>query len=369
MNDLKSQLPDPAGNRSQSGVDAAMQSLASSITAIPREAESPLRASRRNSRRAFTLVAATAACAVAALIGVTQLVGGSGTGSAWAAADIALANNTPLLLIQAPGWKVSTFNQYENGNKSGGMEFNNAGAHRKAMLAWQNKGHFSSLRKMVSRRAEELPTTTVDGHPAQVFRQHSTGGGPLWTGNTALWVAGKYVLTIQNQYRGAPSKLEDDRFAKLLSQLKTVSADALLAGLPKDYLLPSKLPAAATEILADVPLPPGFSSEPVLTNLESATHEVLAERLIIRAECGWIKGWVAARKHGDKHEMDRIANTLAPYRSWRYARWSGGPKGQTSYVGAGWVEALKHGGRMNFGYGDMRDIAKIYRSWMGCDLY
>jgi hypothetical protein len=347
-----------------------MQSLASSITATPREAESSQRTPQGHSRRVFTLAAATAACAVAALVGVTQLVGGGGTGSAWAAADIALAQKTPLLLINAPAWKVSSFSQYESTNRSGGMYFKNDGAHDEAGLHWETKAHLKSRRKQLASHAVELPRMPVDGHLAQVFRQHSEGKGPIFTGHNAIWVSGKYVLVFSRGYRGAPSKLEDDRFAKLLAQLKTVSTDQLLSSLPKGYIVPSKLPGAVSEILADVPLPPGYSSEPVLTNLQSVSHDMLAQRLIIRVECGWIDLWVAARKHGDKAEMDRIANTLAPYRTWRYSRVAAGEKGETSFVlGDGWVEALKHRGRMDFGRGDVRDIGKIYRDWMGCDMF
>lgn len=189
----------------------------------------------------------------------------------------------------------------------------------------------------------------------------------MFTGHNAAWVSGKYLLILTNSYRGKPSKLEDDRFTELATQLKSVSADELLSSLPEDYLLPSKLAAATSEILADVPLPPGYSSETVLANLQASTHEMLAQRLITRAECGWIGRWVTARKHGHKAEMKRIANTLAPYKSWKYSRVTVDASGGKSWVGAGWIEALKKGGRMNFGGGDVRDIGKIYFDWMACE--
>ncbi|MGH2958601.1 MAG: hypothetical protein ACRDKE_03280, partial [Solirubrobacterales bacterium] len=341
MNDLNSQLPDPAANTSRTAVDAAMQSLASSITAIPREAESSKRAARQHTRRAFTLAVASAVCAIAALIGVTQLIGGSGTGSAWAAADIALAQKTPLLLFKAPGWDLKSFGQSEKMNRSGGITFENSSMHDEVGLHWETRAHLASRRRQLSSHAVRLPAMPVDGHRAQVFRQHSEGGGPMFTGHNALWVSGKYLLILSHQYRGKPSKSEDERFAKLLTRVESVSTDELLKSLPKNYIVPSKLPAAANEILADVPLPAGFSAEPVLTNLQSSTHENLALRLITQAECGWVRDWVSARKHGDKSEMNRIANVVAPYRTWRFSGIVFGPGKGKSYIGDGYMEALK----------------------------
>jgi hypothetical protein len=299
------------------------------------------------------------------------VVGGNGTGSAWAAADIAMAQETPLLLLKAPGWNVSRFDQYKSANTDGGMTFRDSAVKDKysngAGLAWGPKSHVRSTLRQYASRAVELAPVTVEGQNARVFRQHSSGSGPIFTGHAAVWVSGGQVLTFHRGYRGAPSKLEDARFAKLLAQLKTVSSDAFLTSLPKGYLVPSKLPGAATEILADVPQPAGYSAQPVLTNLKSSTHETLAERLIVGVQCAWVHDWVAARKAGDKTEMKKIAQTVAPYRTWRYAPTLVGPKGKT-YFGEGYMESLKHGGRMDFGRGDVRDIGKIYRSYLGCDF-
>ncbi|MGH2958117.1 MAG: hypothetical protein ACRDKE_00815, partial [Solirubrobacterales bacterium] len=96
MIDLNSHLPDPAANTSRTDLDAAMRSLASSITEISREAESSERSPRPRARRTMTLALATAACALLGLVGVSHLFGG-GTGPTWAAADIAVAEKTPLL--------------------------------------------------------------------------------------------------------------------------------------------------------------------------------------------------------------------------------------------------------------------------------
>lgn len=368
MIDLKSTLPDPLHNETQTGVDAAMASLSNSITATPREVTANKPASRTHTRRVMTAALAVAACVLVALIGVSRVLSGGGTGPTWAAADIAVAEQTPLLLLQAPGWSVKGFGQSETANKSGGITFSNGDRKTDVSLHWDPKSRFNFRRKQLASHAEQLPAIMIDGHRAQLFRQHNEGGPPWFTGHSAIWVSGKHVLILSNSYRGLPNKLEKDRFTNLAAQLKAVSADELLASLPKNYLLPSQLSGAASEILADVPLPPGYTTETVLKNLRSSTHETLAVRLITRAECGWIRNWVAARKLGDKSEMKRISNTLAPYKSWKYSRFTLDPTGAKSWVGAGWIEALKKGGRMDFGRGDVRDIGPIYYDWMGCAM-
>jgi hypothetical protein len=105
--------------------------------------------------------------------------------------------------------------------------------------------------------------------------------------------------------------------------------------------------------------------------LQGSGQHVLAERLINNVQCGWIHDWVAAREQGNKAEMTRISNVLAPYKTWKYAERllpPGSKFKKKVYVGEGYIEALKHGGRMHFGPGDTRDIGKIYKSWLGCEL-
>jgi hypothetical protein len=366
MTDLKSQLPDPAANDSRTGVETAMQFLASSITATPRDEGSSQRAPRPHTRRAFTVVAAAAACVLAALIGVTQLIDGGSAQPEWAAADIAVAEQSPLLLLQGAGWNVASFSQFTPKNQSGGMQFKSSTGAQPVTLYWEPRGHLKSTRRRLSSRSVQLPMITIDGHRAQLFREHSEGGS-MWTGHNAMWIAGKYLLTLSDEYHGHPSKVEDDRFIRMASRLKSVSTDQLLSNLPKDYLLPSKIPGAATEILADVPLPAGYSTESVLTNLQSSSHTGLAQRLITNVQCAWVSNWVAARKHGDAAEMKRIGKAVAGYRSWKYARLKLVPENVKITIGIGFMDSLSRGGRVIFKGYPTQDIGKIQaRDDMGC---
>jgi hypothetical protein len=182
-----------------------------------------------------------------------------------------------------------------------------------------------------------------------------------------MWLAGKYLLTLGSEYHGHPSKLEDDRFIQMASQLKSVSADELLSSLPKDYLLPSKIPGAATEILADVPIPSGYSSESVLTNLQSSSRSDLAQRLITSVQCTYVSNWLAARKVGDAASMKKIGKTVAGYRTWKYARLKLKEEKVTITIGEGFMESLSRGGRVIFKGYPTQDIGKIQkRDDMGC---
>lgn len=369
MHELTKSLPNPVPPAAASSLE---QSLEGVFDRMGRTiAESPRPARRGSSPRyRRSLVAGFTAVAFAlALISSLLISERSDESSAWAAEDIAMASETPQMLMPST-WKVTRLDSYYDGNRSGEMEFKNKINGRVAGLFWVlPKFHAGYVR---DRSAYEHSATarTSGGHTAKIFYEFSQPAGtPGGTAYVALWIENNRSMRFETGFRGRPTATQLRQFKSLLKSVHPVTPEAWLSALPARYLLPSEIPQASERILADVPIPAGFNAAETLQNVESATERQLSLKLIGGVQCIWIGKWLSARRHGDRAEMTKIRTKLEGYRSWKHIpSWRIPEQGTRSYMGDMYIDSLKHGGAMDIGIpGKTRDVSKDYKGGLGCE--
>jgi hypothetical protein len=368
MKKLDTALPNPVPNAASSALELSLEGvldrMGHTIVEAPRSATS--RPVRRRRSIALAFAAVVFALAFAGLLAVDRHGAGS---SAWAAEDIAMAVESPQMLLPT-SWRVTRLDQYSDGNLSGEMSFRHKRDKHEAGLFWvEPKYHQQYVRdRAVYAHATTAPTS--DGHVAKVFYDWTGAiGGPDSTSYVALWLNDGHSMRFETAYRGSPDKVQVKRFKNLLAQVHTVSPEVWLSALPASYLLPSEIPTAAKQILADVEVPAGFAAARPLQNIESATRDQLAYTLISAVQCAWIGDWLTARRQKNREEMKSIEKSLAGYRSWKYIPASPEPDGgRMSYMGEQYIESLAHRGAMDIGVpGKTRDVSKDYEAGLGCE--
>ncbi|MGH2905350.1 MAG: hypothetical protein ACRDKI_01110 [Solirubrobacterales bacterium] len=349
------------------GVAAAMTALRDDLVALHRPATESAQKPLFTARRA-ALVIAVACCALVAVVVASSFTDGeSQGGSAWAAADLALARQTPELLFQVPGWEMTYFDQYGPGNDSGEMQFKRTRDKRESGIFWVPPRYHRIYVKDRSVYAGHASMVTGDGHRAQVFYDNPKAiGGPNYTSFSALWRTKQHGMRFETSLAGHVSKAQVARFAALLKQVRPVTSEQWLSALPASYLLPGEIPDATQEIMADVPTPTGFTTASVMHNVDASSKGALALRLIMGTECAWIGDWLDARKQSDKATMRYIVAQLAGYKTWKYNKPRKLPNAELSYYGSVYIEALSNGGTMVFGRNISRDVSKDYRAALGC---
>jgi len=306
---------------------------------------------RRRRRLARPLAGAFAAAALA-VGGVFVVAAGDGeqTGTAWAAPLVKLANNSPLLLLDAPGWKVTRADEYDEAPSEvveGEMTFTDA-AGRNADLHWRA----GDLRDWQKDRAHDAPLVRqreVLGQRAQVSRYAQSND------YTALWRDGERVLEFRTQ---AASLAE---FERLLGALERVDVDAWLSAMPASVIKSADRATVVREMLADIAQPPGFDAK----KLEQG--ELLKDRYQLGAAvagavaCAWIARWDAARKRGDDATATAAAAAMQGSRDWKIL---GEMKADGDYPEVLWdyADAMRGGDGTWYG----RPLLKEIQSGLGC---
>ena len=269
---------------------------------------------RRRPRRRLLAAFAVAALAAFAVIALTGDEPGD-SGSAWAAPLVRLAESSPLLLIDDPAYRVMRAD--ETDRVEGEMTFvrgaepvsKRAGDYfrRRADLHWR-RGSAAILQRDRAHDAPLVVRRTVLGRPAQISQYPEYKGLKDFT---AIWPEDGRVL----EFRTVAADLE--AFERLLGSLKRVSVDAWLSAMPASVVKSANRPAVVREMLADMPLPPGFSA----TKLERGA--ILSDRYQLGAQvsgavaCAWFHRWAAARKRGDEATVDESIAAMRTATDWK----------------------------------------------------
>ena len=255
---------------------------------------------RRLPRRWIAMSAAAAAVIAVVIVGVVQ-IGRNGSDSAWAAPLVEFAESSPLLLMDEPGWVVSRADEHGD---EGEMTFTKD--HREADLHWRT-GSYEEWTEDRADSAVMTTSVTVLGQRAQVTQYP---GGDRTQGNfAALWPEGARTL----EFRVAAADLAE--FERLLGSLVRVDVDTWLSAMPDSVIGPDGRAAAVQEMLADIPLPPGFDP----TSLESGE---LKDRYQLGAEvtgavaCAWVEQWATGKERGDNAAVDEAVAAMATSHDW-----------------------------------------------------
>lgn len=272
--------------------------LSAIATHAPLERSVFSRLPRGRVARLSVALAAVAVVAVAALVGTR----GSGPSPAYAAELVRLANESPLLLLDQPGWKVSYVN--EDSAQDGEMRFTKTvdGAATTVSLHWRG----GALADWIRDRADSstsISKTQVLGAAATVFDDRPVGA-------TSLWVYDGRVMEFTSQV-GDMRSLE-----ALLADLKPVSTGAWIAALPPDAVPTADRAAVVAQMLRGIPLPPGFTAADVPGQELTNNRYQLGADVTGAVACTWLKQWSQARAAGDEAKVQQAIDAMATAPSW-----------------------------------------------------
>jgi len=287
---LRDARPHTAGP-SQEVVSAARAALLADIAGARRP--------RWRRRRLFGLAAPAVAAAVAAIVvGIT--LSGRSDGQAWAAALVRVAEASPRLLVDEPGWEVTRAD--ELGVDYGEMTLANDG--RRLDLKWLPAGAYDNAVDKRVADMDDLATAPVAGAEARVFRYPETND------YVAVWLQGDYTV----EARGLAA--DADAFRETLGSLHEVDVDTWLSAMPESVVVPARQAEVVDEMLAGIPLPPGFDSTAIRATDALRDRYQLGAQVSGAVACAWIERWVAARRAGDEAGERAAVDAMATSSTW-----------------------------------------------------
>ncbi|SDT06928.1 hypothetical protein [Jiangella sp. DSM 45060] len=281
---------------------AAEADLMTRILAVPEPVlpagRAPARTPARRPRRVRRL-ATLGAVAAAAAVGVTALVSTQGDDPVvWASEAIALADQTPRLLIDAPDWRVGSADELDPGD--GTMWFTDGAG--EVHLSWSTSADVPAAIASREGAADAVTEAVVAGHRATVF---SYGDGD----RAAVWQQDDAFVELMT-WR---SPMDDAEFADLLDAVTQVDAGTWLSALPGDIIRSEDIVATADAMLGGAALPDGLRVTP---SGGVTTRHALAYTVEAEARCAWIGAWIRATDAGDAAAADAATTALAGVPDW-----------------------------------------------------
>jgi hypothetical protein len=260
------------------------------------------RASRRLGRRRVLPLALPAAAAIVAVVVVVITISGRGGEQAWAAALVKVAEAAPRLLVSEPGWQVERADELSA--RYGEMTFTNG--ERDLDVKWlpARLHEHAVATRMADPGLDDLGTAPAVRAEARMFRYSGTRDF------VAVWLRGNHTLEV----RGAAA--DASAFRTVLASLREVDVDTWLSAMPQSVVAPAAQAEAVREMLADIPLPPGFDPAEIPHGNGVRDRYHLGAAVVGAVACAWIDHWVAARRASD-HESARAAvEAMATSRTW-----------------------------------------------------
>ena len=267
------------------------------------------------SRRLLAGFAVAALAAIALVVLTGRDPGPSGT--AWAAPLVHLAESSPLLLLDRPGWSVTRAD--ETDEVEGEMTFAQGTSHS-ADLHW-HRGSLEDWQRDRAKEGSQVVHRTVLGQRAQVSQYAGS------TDFTAIWPDGSRVL----EFRAVTADLA--AFEQLLGSLKRVDVDTWLSAMPASVVKSGNRAVVVTQMLSDIPVPPGFDPASLEIKPTVSDRYQLGAQVTGAVACGWIARWDAARKRGDTAAAQAAVDAMQTSHRWKVL-------GQMERDGA-WPEVLR----------------------------
>lgn len=210
-----------------------------------------------------------------------------------------LAEESPRLLIDEDGWKVTT--AYGFADSTGTIGFTQG--KRTLEMNWYPATQYQSYREDRDEVSKPEPAT-VDG----------------WKGRTVTYSDSDFAVMLEPrdgvfvELRGGVGNRK--AFDTLLTHVKRVDVKTWLAALPPEIVTPDKAQAAAAEVLADIPQPPGFDVKKIKFEGANDPYQFGA-RVTSEIGCRWIAEWDRAKKAGDTTAMNRAADAMKSSHRWK----------------------------------------------------
>lgn len=255
--------------------------------------------SRRRRVVAMLAVAATVAAAATTLV-ISQRGGGPGAAQPqWASQALALADSTPRLLLDVPGWTLESAD--ESDETRGTMAYVDGGDGI-LFLEWSETWDLDTVVADRTSTATASAPATVAGFEAQTFTWPSGEHGAIWQQDDAV-----VVLMAHH----AP--MDDGEWAQVLASVEQVDAETWLGALPGDVVRPGDVDAVVDDLLTGITLPDGVE---VVRPAGATPRAQLIGEVERTARCSWVDEWVRAREAGDTAATHAAAAALEAARDW-----------------------------------------------------
>ncbi len=212
----------------------------------------------------------------------------------------------PRILVDIPGWSV-VYVAYSEGSTADGeyvvsdLRFGNGEAVAELRM---NSGARADLDALIADRvgdADRLADQAIwDATAVVVDLGQGTSFTAIWESNAV-----EYEFVIYDT--------DEPTFRTLLASLTQATEEAWIATLP-DTIVTDRS-AAATEFLADIPLPPGFDMTSLGEGPVEHWYQVGAD-VVGGVTCAWIDQWVAGKAVDDELAMRRAIDAMATSRGW-----------------------------------------------------
>lgn len=246
-------------------------------------------------------VLVTAAMTAVLLLGAVVIRGNdSGGDTAWGAELVAMAEGSPLLLIEESGWEVIRADTYSR--EIGEMTFSNGTDELE--LRWipldQHAGRVEDRRTA----SEATWDVEVAGYPAVAFRYESTDD------YVVLWRDEEHGLEARGVFPDFAT------FQELVGTLKRVDVDGWLSAMPESVVKPDGRAAAVEEMLADVPIPTSLNVEELKAGERISDRYQLGAKVTGTVACAWIEQWVNAKATSNDASAKEAVDAMATSRDW-----------------------------------------------------
>lgn len=308
-------------------VGEAQEDLLAALLAEPAPAATirrrPARVHRLRLLPRAGLAFAAAALALVALFSLWDGGGDHGSGTAWAAEQVRFAEASPLLLLEADGWRVEYAD--EQSAQEGELHFRlgptpapqtgevSATATpvpadtSSADLNWRG-GTLEAWIKDRATGAVVDTTAPVLGTTAHVYQYQ--GGTPGHRDITALF---RYDGRVVEFRAGAA---DVDAFKALLARLARVDTNAWLSAMPASVVKATNQDVAIERMLQGVTVPRGFDSKDIKTANLTKDRYQLGAAVVGTVACEWFKRWSDARKANDGVAERQAIAAMATAKDW-----------------------------------------------------
>ncbi|WP_433292056.1 hypothetical protein ACQP2F_27000 [Actinoplanes sp. CA-030573] len=266
-------------------------------------------------RRLLTAVAAAAAVTgvLAVSVAVSHRSGGQATATpptssatpsydagTWNDLVLRAAEQNPRLLIDEPGWKVTSV--YGFVEADGEITFTNGdrGLEMNWYPAREYQGYYEDRLDVSAPQPGK-----VDGWPGDVFTYSAD--------DFAIMLRPRDDVFAELRTRG---KWTRATFGEVLTHIKRVDVKTWLAALPPEIVTPGKAKEATAKVLAGVPLPPRFDAD-ALTGVGTNDPYQFGAQVMARVGCGWIDEWLRARKAGDEVAARQAVTAMSGSHGWK----------------------------------------------------
>ncbi|WP_035855565.1 hypothetical protein [Cryptosporangium arvum] len=252
-----------------------------------------------------------AGVAAAALVGVVALTGtdapepagrpSDATTVTYSALALKAAEENPRLLIDEPGWTATYVNGFAA--KEGSITWSKQG--REVEFTWRPAQYYDSYQRDRADVSAAQPVT-VAGRSGQLFTYAANDFAVM------LPPSGSSFVEMR-----ASGPWTRDTFSATLAHVVQVGVSRWLAALPPEVVTPDRISARAEEVLAGVPLPPGFDRA-ALAGLGTNDAYQFGAQVASRVGCGWIAEWERATGAGDTAAVARAADALRGSHGWKF---------------------------------------------------